>query len=88
MVTDPLVTISTPGVTVECMSPCGRALQESLQDMSVSQRRRGGHRAAQNPVCYSAGVTGHAVLFLQFWVVELQLLDLMRGLPGPLQPLW
>ena len=26
--------------------------------------------------------------FLQFWVVELQLLDLVRGLPGPLQPLW
>lgn len=82
-----LVTISTPGVMVECMSPCGRALQESLQDMSVSQRRSGGHRAAQSPVCYSSGVTGRVVPFLQLWVVELQLLDLVRGLLGPLQPL-
>lgn len=73
---------------MECMSPCGRALQESLQDMSVSQRRRGGHRAAQSPVCYSGGVMGQAVPFLQFWVVELQLLELVKGLPGPLQPLW
>lgn len=69
---------------MEYTSPWGRALQESLPDMSVSQRRSGGHRATQGPVCYSGGVTGWAVPFLQFWVVELQLLNLVRGLPGPL----
>lgn len=71
---------------MEYMSPWGGALQESLQDMAVSQRRSGGHRAARSPAYCSGGVTGRAVPFLQFWVVELQLLDLSRGLPGALQP--